>query len=94
MLLGQHLKEKGTDGVLLRGSVHCLKRIGSRGWNGRKSMSNGRTSSGMRFYGVMKHGHNLEGILVQESLVDLRRSSIRTVCNQDIRGRLGGCFGA
>jgi hypothetical protein len=30
MLLGQHLKERGIDGALLKGNAFLLKRIGRR----------------------------------------------------------------
>jgi hypothetical protein len=50
-------------------------------------------SSGMRSSGVMKHGHNLGGILDLESLAGLKRSNIKIVWHQDIKGRLDGCFG-
>lgn len=95
MLLGQHLKEKDIDGVLLLGNALLLMRIDRRGLTGHKSISNGRMSSGMRSYGVMKHGLNLEGTLPFGLLARLgeKRGIIKIVSKQSIKGRLGGCFG-
>jgi hypothetical protein len=48
----------------------------------------------MRSFGVMKHGRNLEDILVFGSLVGIMRESIQIVYSHGTKGGLGGCFGS
>jgi hypothetical protein len=58
----QHLKRRDLYNVFLRRSVLFLKRIEERDLIGQENTLAGQMSSGMRSFGVMRHGHNLENI--------------------------------
>jgi hypothetical protein len=47
----------------------------------------------MRFFGVIKHRHNLGDIHAFGSLVEMIKGSIQIVYNHSTKGRLDRCFG-
>jgi hypothetical protein len=78
----------------LKGSALFLRRIERRDLNRQRNILIGPMSSGMRSFGVMKRGHNLEDIYGYRlhTKLERKKSTIRIVYNTAIKGRLDGCF--
>jgi hypothetical protein len=94
-LYAQHLKRRDMYDMFLKGSALFLKRIGRRDLIGQRSMLIGQMSNGMRFSGVIKHGHNLENTHIYGLYAKLGRKKYitRIVYNTVTKRRLDGCFG-
>jgi hypothetical protein len=91
----QRLKRRDMYDVFLRRSALFLKRIGRRDLIRQRSMLIGQMSNGMRFSGVMKHGHSLEEIHIYRLYAKLGKKKYitRIVYNTVTKERLDGCFG-
>jgi len=91
----QPLKRRAIYIGFLKGSAPFLRRIERRDLNGQRSMLIRQMSNGIRFSGVIKHGHNLEDIYTYRLYAKLakRKCITRIVYNTVIKGRLDGCFG-
>jgi hypothetical protein len=91
----QPLKRRAIYVGFLKGSAPFLRRIERRDLNGQRSMLIGQMSNGIRFSGVIKHGHNLEDTYAYRLYAKLakRKCITRIVYNTVTKGRLDGCFG-